>query len=43
MLEAVVVFTMRGFDAGCKDKGVKAAGAGLGWAARILVVDMGDV
>ena len=31
------MFTVRGFDAGCKDKGVKAAGAGL------LVVDMGDV
>ena len=40
----MLVFTMamRGFDAGCKDKGVRAAGE-LGRAARILVVDMGDV
>ena len=30
MKVAVLVFTIRGFDAGCKDKGVKAAGAGLG-------------
>ena len=34
MKVAVLVFTIRGFDAGCKDKGVKAAGAGLCWAAR---------
>ena len=30
MLQAALGFTVRGFDAGCKDKGVKAAGAGLG-------------